>query len=116
MLTITYCEPFNGRLALSAVVAAWLLPRLLTSPLWDKSITEQDLHDFIVETEPRYNDLFSLANLPTYHETRDEYLDDHDDPDDDSGYCEHGVLFCDPCEDCEDILDNHRAPDRAAKV
>ena len=63
MMKVNYCAPFNGRLALSGVIAYWLLPRLLKSPLMGREIDEQDLYDFIVETEPRHRDWFAMAGI-----------------------------------------------------
>lgn len=65
IFSIEYGPPFNGRLALSGVIAAWLLPRLLKSPLMGKVVTEKELYDYIVEVEPRHHALFKLAGILT---------------------------------------------------
>ncbi len=64
MLTVKYCEPFNGRLALHSMTFVWLKRhQLLDSPLWGKEITEQDLHDYIVETDPKHQELFKMIGI-----------------------------------------------------
>ena len=63
MLVVKMCEPFNGCFAANGIINAWLLPRLLKSPLWGREITERELYDYIVETEPNHKALFELAGI-----------------------------------------------------
>lgn len=62
-MRVEYCEPWNGRLALSGVVFSRLKALYLANPC--AVVTERQLYDWVVGHVPGHADLLEYAGIPT---------------------------------------------------